>query len=265
MTKIAIGFNGACGRMGQRLIALAREDESLEITVALESPHSPLLGRDAGEIAGIGTIGVPITSKLDTETRLDVMVDFSLPEGTMAVMPMCVARRVPLVIATTGHTITQKQDISSAAHETAILLAPNMSLSVNVLFALVERAAELLKGKDFDVEIVERHHRYKKDSPSGTAVHFARIIQEVMGQTELKHGREGIVGERPRGEIGMHAIRVGDNVGEHEIIFSTLGETMELIHKGHSRDSYVRGALLAAKFLANRVPGNYSMKDVLGL
>jgi len=134
-----------------------------------------------------------------------------------------------------------------------------------VLFQLVKQAAQLLAGKDFDVEIMERHHRYKKDAPSGTALHFARIIQEAMGHPEIRHGREGIIGERPRQEIGMHALRVGDNVGEHTIVFSTLGETLELTHKGHTRDSYARGALLAAKFLANKPAGRYGMNDVLGL
>jgi 4-hydroxy-tetrahydrodipicolinate reductase len=154
--------------------------------------------------------------------------------------------------------------VEAAAHETAVLLSPNMSLSVNVLFALCRQAATLLKGRDFDVEIVERHHRYKKDAPSGTAMHFARIIQEVQGGT-LRHGREGLTGERPAGEIGMHALRTGDNVGEHTIVFSALGETLELVHKGNSRDSYARGALAAAKFLAGKPPGRYSMEDVLGI
>src|SRR5262249_43223465 len=143
--------------------------------------------------------------------------------------------------------------------------APNMSLSVNVLFQLVRQAAALLQGKDFDVEIIERHHRFKKDAPSGTALHFARVVQEAVGGGDLKHGREGLTGERPRAEIGMHAIRVGDNVGEHTIIFSTLGETLELVHKGSSRDSYARGALEAAKFLASKPPGRYTMNDVLGI
>ena len=183
----------------------------------------------------------------------------------MNILPVCAARRIPLVVATTGHTPEQKSQIEEAAHDTALLMAPNMSLSVNVLFQLVKQAAELLAGKDFDVEIVERHHRFKKDSPSGTALHFAHIVQEAMGQSELRHGREGLVGERPRGEIGMHALRVGDNVGEHTIIFSTLGETLELTHRGHTRDSYARGALLAAKFLAGKPAGRYSMDDVLGL
>src|SRR5205823_4237587 len=146
-----------------------------------------------------------------------------------------------------------------------LLMAPNMSLAVNVLFELVRQAAVLLDGKGFDVEIVERHHRYKKDAPSGTALHFARIVQEVQKQSNLVHGREGQVGERPGDEIGMHSLRVGDNVGEHTIIFSTLGETLELVHRGHTRDSYARGALLAAKFLAGKPAGRYSMKDVLGL
>ena len=130
---------------------------------------------------------------------------------------------------------------------------------------IFREAARLLAGKDFDVEVIERHHRYKKDAPSGTALHLARLVQEAMGQTELRHGREGLVGERPAREIGIHAVRAGDNVGEHTIIFSALGETMELVHKSSSRDSYARGALEAAKFLAGKPAGRYTMDDVLGL
>jgi 4-hydroxy-tetrahydrodipicolinate reductase len=169
------------------------------------------------------------------------------------------------VIATTGHEPHEKREIESAAHETAVLYSPNMSLVVNVLFKLTKLTAEAFVGKGFDVEIIERHHRYKKDSPSGTAAHFARIVQEAMGQKSIRHGREGLVGERPGDEIGVHAIRAGDNVGEHTIIFSALGETLELVHKGYSRDSYARGALLAAKFLSGKGAGTYSMNDVLGL
>jgi 4-hydroxy-tetrahydrodipicolinate reductase len=176
-----------------------------------------------------------------------------------------VARRIPLVVATTGHTPQQKREIEAAAHETALLMAPNMSLAVNVLMKLVGEAAKALRDKGYDVEILERHHRFKKDSPSGTALHFARLVQEAMGQSQLRHGREGIVGERPPHEIGVHAIRVGDNVGEHTIVFSTLGETLELTHRAHSRECYARGALQAAKYLATRPPGCYTMQDVLGL
>ncbi len=263
--KTTIAINGAAGRMGQRLVHLCHQDAELQLGAALEAPGSPHVGRDIGEICGLGPIGVAVGDALAVDARIEVVVDFSVPQGTMNVLPVCVKRRIPLVVATTGLTPEQKSQIEEAAHDTALLMAPNMSLSVNVLFQLVKQAAELLAGKDFDVEIVERHHRFKKDAPSGTALHFARLVQEAMGQNELRHGREGLVGERPRGEIGMHALRVGDNVGEHTIIFSTLGETLELTHRGHTRDSYARGALLAAKFLAGKPAGRYSMDDVLGI
>jgi 4-hydroxy-tetrahydrodipicolinate reductase len=260
-----IAINGAAGRMGQRLIHLAHEDRELRLAAALEAPTHAALGRDAGEIAGLEKLGITLAPEVPLGQRVDVMIDFSSPEGTAAVLPLCVERRIPLVVATTGHSAEQRRQIEAAAHETALLMAPNMSLAVNVMFDLVRRAAELLAGKGFDVEIVERHHRFKKDAPSGSALQFARVVQQAMGQTLLRHGREGLLGERPPTEIGIHALRVGDNVGEHEIIFSTLGETLELVHKGHSRDSYARGALLAAKFLAGKPPGRYSMKNVLGL
>jgi 4-hydroxy-tetrahydrodipicolinate reductase len=262
--KIAIGVNGACGRMGLRIILLAAEDKELAIAAALEAPGHPQQGRDIGEIAGLGKLDVAVRAELPLATRLDVLIDFSQPEGTLMVLPVCVQRRIPLVVATTGHNAIQRQEIEEAAHETAVLMAPNMSLAVNVLMMLVRQAAEVLRDKSFDVEILERHHRFKRDSPSGTALHFARIVQEAMGQTHLRHGREGLVGERPAHEIGVHAIRVGDNVGEHTIVFSTLGETLELTHRAHARDCYARGALQAARFLADRPPGRYTMNDVLG-
>src|SRR5207248_8542988 len=217
------------------------------------------------EVVGLGKIGVLVGAFVPVEQRLNVVIDFSTPEGTMGVLPTCVERRIPLVVATTGFTPAQRREVEGAAHHTAILMAPNMSLAVNVLMKLVRQAGAALKDKDFDVEIIERHHRYKKDSPSGTALHFAKVVQEAMGQTELRHGREGLVGERPAHEIGVHAVRVGDNVGEHTIVFSTLGETLELTHRAHARDCYVRGALQAAKFLTGKAAGTYSMNDVLGI
>lgn len=262
--KTQLAINGACGRMGQRLVALAKEDGQLEVVAAVDSPKHPLFGKDAGEVAGVGSVGVPITAEIPLSTRVDCVIDFSAPIGTMAILPTCTARAIPLVVATTGHTDHEKAQIEAAAHQTAVLFAPNMSLVVNLLFKLVKLTAEALNGKGFDAEIVERHHRYKKDSPSGTAVHFAEVIRSVQGG-RFVHGREGLVGERQPDEIGLHAVRGGDNVGEHTIIFTTLGETLELVHKGHSRDSYARGALLAAKFLANRPAGRYTMNDVLGL
>jgi 4-hydroxy-tetrahydrodipicolinate reductase len=263
--KTIIGVNGACGRMSQRIVQLAHGEPDLEIGVALETPGHSCLGRDIGEIASVGRLGVAVTSEIPVGQRVDALIDFSTPEGTLAVLPTCMDRKIPIVVATTGFSVEEKATVEAAAHHTALLFSPNLSLVVNVLFQLVRQAAESLKDKDFDIEIIERHHRYKKDSPSGTALHFARIIQEAQGELPLRHGREGLVGERPRQEIGMHAIRVGDNVGEHTIIFSTLGETLELVHKGHTRDAYVRGALAAAKFLANRPAGRYTMNDVLGL
>jgi 4-hydroxy-tetrahydrodipicolinate reductase len=263
--KTHIAINGACGRMGQRLVALAKDDPGLVVVAAIDSPKHPLHGKDAGEVAGIGAIGVPVAADIPLGARVDCAIDFSAPPGTMALLPTCVGRKIPIVVATTGHTDTQKAEIEEAAHDTAVLIAPNMSLVVNLLYKLVRLTAEALKGKGFDAEVVERHHRFKKDSPSGTAAHFAQIIREALGGGRFVHGREGLLGERAADEIGIHAVRGGDNVGEHTIIFTTLGETLELVHKGHSRDSYARGALLAAKFLANRPAGRYTMADVLGL
>jgi len=250
--------------MGQRIVQLAAEDDSLKLVAALDAKTSPHFGKDIGEICGLGRLDVKVDSHLPA--GVDAVIDFSMPEGTMALLHECVARTTPLVVATTGFSADEKKEIEAAAHRTAILLAPNMSLVVNVLFKLVRQAAEALKEKGFDAEIIERHHRFKKDSPSGTALHFAREIQNVWGDDfAIQHGRDGLIGERPAKEIGMHAVRAGDNVGEHTIVFSTLGETMELVHKGHTRDAYVRGALAAAKFLAGKPPGRYTMNDVLGL
>lgn len=263
--KTTIAVNGACGRMGLRIIQLAHEDKSLSLGAAVESVGHPSLDRDIGELAGLGKLEVPVTPQIPIKQKIDAVIDFSSPEGTEAILPTCVERRIPIIVATTGHSHRQKEEIEAAAHHTAVMFAPNMSLVVNVLFKLVAEAASVLKDKGFDIEIIERHHRFKKDSPSGTALHFAKIIQDAMGAMDMRHGREGVIGERTPKEIGIHAVRAGDNVGEHTIIFSALGETMELVHKGYSRDAYVRGALLAAKFLANRPAGRYDMKDVLGL
>src|SRR5262249_43869742 len=187
--KTLLAMNGACGRMGQRIGQLALEDKALQLVAALDTPGHPQQGRDIGEVVGRGKVGVLVNSFVPPEQRLHVVIDFSAPEGTVAVLPMCVERHIPLVVATTGHTPAQQREIEAAAQHTALLMAPNMSLAVNVLMKLVAQAAAALKGHDFDVEILERHHRFKKDSPSGTALRFAKIVQEVMGQTEIRHGR----------------------------------------------------------------------------
>jgi 4-hydroxy-tetrahydrodipicolinate reductase len=258
-----IGMHGATGRMGKRVCDLVWQDAELELAAAVASPDDQTLGEDVGVVAGFGESGVKIASSLPDD--LDAVIDFSAPEGCLHAVATCAATGVPIVVATTGLTPDQQKRVEAAAEKTAVLIAANCSLVVNLLMKLTETAGSLLRGRDFDVEIVERHHRFKADAPSGTALAFARILQSTMGLDVQRHGREGLTGVRPPNEIGLHAVRAGDNVGEHTIIFSTLGETMELVHKGHSRDSYAKGAVAAAKFLIGKKPGLYSMADVLGL
>lgn len=262
---IQLGVFGAAGRMGQRVFALAAQDPAFRITAAYEASQSLRQGQDAGEIAGIGTYGVKISSEVITAP--DVIIDFSTPEGTMAILPVCQERQIPLVIATTGLTETQKQQVQTAAQMTPVLMAPSMSFAVNVAMKLVADAGRLLKQHPggVDVEVIERHHRFKEDAPSGTALKFGQIVADSMGQDRHVHGREGRTGQRPRNEIGYHALRTGDNVGEHTIVFGLIGETLELTVRGQSRDSYALGALAAAKFLVQQKAGLYSMADVLGL
>jgi len=264
MSKTRIAINGAAGRMGRRLVTLGAADGDLEIAAALEFSEHPDIGADAGLIAGIGEIGVPISATLDTS--VDAAIDFSLPAGAEAITRTCIEQAVPLVMATTGLSDEQKGLIQAAAEKVAVVWAPNMSLAVNLTMKLAETAAEILKGNPggVDVEIVERHHRHKKDAPSGTALRFGEIIAGAMGQTKHIHGRQGLLGERPRDEIGYHALRVGDNPGEHTIVFGMLGETIELTVGATNRDCYAVGALAAAKFVAGQSPGLYGMNDVLG-
>ncbi len=262
---LRIGVNGAAGRMGQRVVALASADKNLKVVAAYESASSPKLGQDAGELAGVGKLGAPVSAEIGE--HVDVVIDFSTPEGCMTVLAQCASRGIPLVVATTGLTPQQKQRVEEAAQTTPILMAPSMSLAVNIAMKLVAEAGRALRNHStgVDVEIIERHHRYKEDAPSGTALKFGEIVAGVMGQERHVHGREGRTGQRPQNEIGYHALRVGDNVGEHTIVFGLLGETLEVAVRGQSRDSYAAGALTAAKFLATRQPGMYSMVDALGL
>jgi 4-hydroxy-tetrahydrodipicolinate reductase len=260
---ITFAVNGAAGRMGRRIVALAAADAQMQLVAALESPASADLGRDAGELAGLGPVGVPVTTELTVHP--DVVIDFSTPEGLVTIAEFCAERQIPLVAATTGLTVTQREAVLSASQLTPLLMAPSMSLAVNVAMKLARDAARALRSlpDGVDVEIVERHHRFKEDAPSGTALKFGEIIAAEMGQTEHRHGRQGHTGQRPQSEIGYHAVRTGDNVGEHAIIFGMLGETLEINVRGHTRDSYAYGALAAAKYLVSRGPGLYSMADVL--
>ena len=260
---LRIAIHGAAGRMGQRLIALGAADKELSIVAALDSPQHPRLGEDAGMIAGIGSLGVPLTASLDP--AVDVVIDFSVPAAAEKIIEICRRKKTPLVVATTGLAEPQLKKLRAAAEEIPLLWSPSMSLAVNLTMKLAELAGTALKNRDADVEILERHHRFKEDSPSGTALKFGQIIAGVMGQTAHRHGREGRPGKRPHHEIGYHAIRTGDNPGEHTIVFGMLGETIELTVRATNRDCYAAGALAAAKFLVGKKPGLYGMNDVLGL
>ncbi len=263
---VHVGIHGAAGRMGQRLIALGASDPSLKITAALEAIGSPRLGQDAGQVAGVGELNVLITDSLP-DRPIDVLIDFSSPAGAERALSLCLERGIPLVLATTGLTPAQREQVDKAGEQIPLLWSPNMSLAVNLLMKLTGIAATALKGQasGVDVEIIEKHHRFKEDAPSGTALKFGEIIAEAMDLDKHVHGRHGQTGARSPGEIGYHAVRVGDNPGEHTIIFGMLGETVELVVRASNRDCYALGALAAAKYLAGKSAGCYTMNDVLGL
>ena len=265
MAKLRISINGAAGRMGQRLVVLAANDRSLELVAALESTAHPRLGTDAGMIAGVEKLGVPLSA--DFTAPVDVAIDFSQPLGTAHILNVCLQRRVPLVVATTGLGPELQEQLRQASQTIPILWSPSMSLAVNLTMQLAETAGRALKqlAPDADVEIIERHHRFKEDAPSGTALLFGQILADAMGLTRHQHGREGRLGPRHSGEIGYHAVRAGDNPGEHTVIFGMMGETIELTVRASNRDAYALGALSAARFLAGKPPGMYGMRDVLQL
>ena len=262
MTTIAI--TGAAGRMGARLVALARKDPLLAIVAAIERADHQAIGRDAGEVAMIGPIGLPITSDLKATPR--VLIDYTAPAATRHWLKACRDARIAMVIGTTGLQEADHAAIDQAAAVIPILQAPNMSVGVNVLFRIAAMVARML-GQDYDIEIVEGHHRFKKDAPSGTALGLADAILKATGQgrESLVHGRRGDDCQRTSGQIGIHALRMGDEVGRHTAYFAALGERLELTHVATSRDTFALGALRAAKWLADQKPGRYGMGDVLGM
>ena len=260
---------GAAGRMGKRLVDLVNVQAGLKVVGALEYSEHPLLGKDAGEIAGIGRLEVPLVGslhKLDGNGA-EVMIDFTTPQATLANLDWATAEQVSMVVGTTGMSVEERGLLTRAACEIPIVFAPNMSVGVNVLFKVVAEVAAIL-GDDFDVEILEAHHRLKKDAPSGTAVHLGEIVAETLGrdyQSDAVFTRQGFTGERTQREIGMQTLRAGDIVGEHTVMFGGMGERLEIIHRAHSRDNFAAGAVRAALWLAGRKPGLYDMQDVLGL
>jgi 4-hydroxy-tetrahydrodipicolinate reductase len=257
--------SGAAGRMGKRIIALAIESGQFEIVGALERAGHPDIGTDAGTLAGTKSLNVPIDNKYPSTA--DVMIDFSLPEAADAGIGWCAKNGVALVLGTTGLSDAQLHAIKDASAHIPIVQATNMSVGMNVLFSLVGKAAAML-GAEYDVEIVEQHHRFKKDAPSGSALTLSKNVAAAEGWPWpdcLVHGRNGKETLRTKNTIGMHAIRAGDITGEHEVIFSTLGETVTLSHSAHNRDNFTRGALRAAQWLIGKKPALYSMADVLGI
>lgn len=264
--KVAIV--GAAGRMGGRLIQAVIAADGLVLSGAIERPGHPQIGTDAGLLAAVGELGVPITDDLTTAMeKADVLIDFTFPDVTLKNLEICAKLGKMVVSGSTGFTPEQKQQAEKYADKIPVVLAPNMSVGVNACFKLLKEAANIL-GDDFDVEIVELHHNKKKDSPSGTAVRMGEVVAEALerdyNQVATYH-REGMCGERTKKEIGMQTVRGGDIVGEHTVYFIGMGERIEISHRAMSRDMFARGATRACQWLQGKKTGIHDMQDVLGL
>jgi 4-hydroxy-tetrahydrodipicolinate reductase len=266
MTNVVI--TGAAGRMGQALVRCSRRVEGVRIAGAVEQAGHPAIGKDAGVTAGVDACGVAITSDIEAAlVKGDVLIDFSAHAAIQRNIAATVTARRAAVIGTTGLSDAERDVVLKAAHSIPIVWAPNMSLGVNLLFALVQKAAGIL-GNDYDIEVVEMHHRHKKDAPSGTALKLAEKAAMGRGQkldSAACYGREGLVGARPSGQIGLHAVRGGDIIGDHDVIFAADGERVTLSHRATSRDSFAMGALHAARWVVSQRPRLYDMQDVLGV
>ncbi len=267
MIRVAIA--GASGRMGRSLIEACHDETAgLQVSAAIGRSQSTVIGIDAGELAGIGGIGVSVVDDLaQVIDEFDVLIDFTRPEVSLHHARLCSAAQRRLVIGTTGFTSQQQQEIKDMGQGLAICLAPNMSVGVNLSLKLLDLAARIL-GDDVDIEIIEAHHRHKVDAPSGTALRMGEVIADALGrdlQACAIYGREGITGERPPKTIGFETIRAGDIVGEHTVMFAGLGERLEITHKASSRMTFARGAARAAQWIMHCEPGFYDMQDVLGL
>ncbi|HCF57465.1 MAG TPA: 4-hydroxy-tetrahydrodipicolinate reductase [Myxococcales bacterium] len=258
---------GVSGRMGSSIVRYVRDADDLELVGATERPGSGNIGLDVGLACRLGNFEVPIVDDLAKAIgKADVVIDFSIAEASVGHARICAEHKVPLVVGTTGLTAKAKADIVAASERVAILMAPNMSVGVNLMLRLVEQAARVLGGS-CDIEIVEMHHRLKKDAPSGTALRLGEITAQATGRdpaTDLKLSRVGQIGERPKGEIGIQALRGGDIAGEHTVYFASEGERLEITHRAFSRDQFALGALRAARFLVGKPPGLYDMGAVLG-
>lgn len=266
MKKVIIA--GAAGRMGQRVATMVQAHPGLVYAAAFDAPGSPAIGRDAGEAAGLGPIGVTIAEGLEKVIEQgDVIIDFTFHKATMEFARLAARYKKAMVIGTTGLTADELAELAELAKDFPCVQAPNMSVCVNVLFKLVKKTAAIL-GDDYDIEIIEAHHNKKKDAPSGTALKLGEMAAAGVGSDLTEVGvfsRHGIIGERRKREIGIQTIRAADIVGEHTVYFAGPGERLELTHRAHSRDHFAKGATTAAAWVVGRECGLYSMFDVLGL
>ena len=257
---------GAGGKMGGRIIHLIKETPSMKLARAVERPDHPSIGKDIGEVIGLGKLGIPLEGMLKGEEG-DVIINFSAPQASIESLEFAKETGLAIVIGTTGLSSEQMNKVKELSKSVRCILAPNMSVGMNVMFQMVQEVAKVL-GPEYDIEIFEAHHRLKKDSPSGTAVKLGELIANAIGRDFGKvgvYGRKGMVGERTKDEIGMQVIRAGDIVGEHTVLFGGVGERLEIIHRAHSRDNFARGAVRAALWVVNQPNGLYDMQDVLGL
>ena len=264
MTRIAI--TGVAGRMGKTLVQAVQEADGVSLGAANARAGSPVLGADAGMIAGLAPNSITITEQLDP-AAFDVLIDFTTPDATLGNLALCREHGKKMVIGTTGFDDAGKQAIADAAGDIAVMFAPNMSVGVNLSFKLAEIATQVL-GDEVDIEIIEAHHRHKVDAPSGTALRLGEVVAQTLGRdlkTDAVYGREGITGERERKTIGFATVRAGDIVGEHTVMYAGAGERIEITHRATSRMTFASGAVRAAHWLGDKEKGLFDMQDVLGL
>lgn len=265
---IRVGISGAAGRMGHALLRACFNTPSMVLSAAIERPDSPALGGDAGEIAGFQKLGIPIIGNLETcIAGLDVLIDFTRPHSTLAVLKLCHQHHTPLVIGTTGFSPEEREYIRTISQHIPIVLAPNMSIGVNLCLTLLHIAAKVI-GEGSDIEIIEAHHRYKVDAPSGTALRMGEVVAKALDRDLQECAvweRKGHTGERHPNSIGFSVIRAGDIVGEHTVMFAQEGERVEITHNASSRMTFAKGAIRAASWLVGKPPGLYDMEDVLEL
>jgi 4-hydroxy-tetrahydrodipicolinate reductase len=259
---------GVGGRMGGAVVRAVAQTPGVQLAAAIDKPGSVRVGKDAGEVAGAGRLGIQVSDSIGPYLkRRAVIIDFTHPEASLGYLRAAAKNATPIVMATTGFNTAQVAEIKRLARRAPTLLSANTSLGVNVLVSLLGQAARML-GEDYDVEIIEAHHRFKKDAPSGTALALGRSVANALKRDLDKvgiNGRKGIVGERSTKEIALLSVRAGDIVGEHTVIFGGIGERLEFVHRAHSRDTFARGTIRAAQWLAKQKPGLYGMQDVLGL